>query len=174
MLNKVFRRYDMYQFRKSIEQDKSQLADLFAESFGSLALNHGALEPIANRYWVALYEDKIVAVTGILPIYKSDFSGYEVTWTCTSNKHRKKGLIVQMLQKAETELPNDHIPLYCNCWRIRDNDKINMYSVMKHMDMHEVVRQRIKRVNPHSIDCCGCAQFQKECYCCGDLYMKNR
>ena len=143
----------MYQFRKSIEQDKSQLADLFAESFGSLALNHGALEPIANRYWVALYEDKIVAVTGILPIYKSDFSGYEVTWTCTSNKH---------------------LPLYCNCWRIRNNDKINMYSVMKHMDMHEVVRQRIKRVNPHSIDCCGCAQFQKECYCCGDLYMKNR
>lgn len=57
----------MYEFRKSLEQDKTQLADLFAENFGSLALNHGALEPIANRYWVAVYENKIVAVTGILP-----------------------------------------------------------------------------------------------------------
>lgn len=164
----------MYKIRKSIEKDKLQLADLFSKNFGSLALNHGSLESIANRYWVAIYNNEIVAVTGILPIYKSDFSGYEITWTCTAEEHRKKGLIVQMLKKAEKELPDDHIPLYCNCWRIRDNDKINMFSVMKHLDMYEVVRQMVKRVNPHSIDCCGCAQFQKECYCCGDLYMKNR
>ena len=158
ILNESFRVYNRYELRKSLEEDKTQLADLFAENFGSLALNHGALEPIANRYWVAIYENRIVAVTGILPIYKSE----------------KKGLIVQMLHKEEALLPNDHIPLYCNCWRIRNNEKINMYSVMKHMGMKEVVKQRVKRLNPHSIDCCGCAQFQKECYCCGDLYMKSR
>lgn len=164
----------MYQFRKSTEQDKAQLADLFAESFGTLALDGGALEPVANRYWVAVYNDQIVAATGILPIYRSDYSGYEVTWTCTSKEHRRRGLIVTMLQKAEAELPDDHIPLYCDCWRIRDNKRINMFSVMKHMGMHEVLRARIRRQTPHSISCCGCPQIQKGCYCCGDLYMKER
>lgn len=89
----------MHQFRKSIEQDKSLLADLFAQCFGLLALNHRALTAIKNRYLVALYNGKVVSVIGIFPTHKSDFCGYEVTWICTTKAHHKKGLIVQMLKK---------------------------------------------------------------------------
>jgi len=164
----------MYSFRKSNSLDKPQLAELFAENFGSLAINHGALNPIVNRYWVALYKNKIVSVTGILPINKSDFNGYEITWTCTAQKHRKKGLVVTMLKKAEAELSDDHLPLYCNCWRIRDNDHINLYSVMKHLNMHEIVKEKIKRINSYDVDCPGCPEYRKKCCCFCDLYVKQR
>ena len=167
----------MYQFRKSKENDRDGLADLFAENFGALALNGGALQPIAGRYWVAVDDDgAIVAATGILPLKKSDYKGYEVTWTCTREQHRGKGLIVAMLQKAEAELPDDNLPLYCSCWRIRDNPEINMASVMKHMNMREVLRDRYRRQSAHNACCRGCplSAKTKDCYCSEDLYMKDR
>ncbi|MCQ2965973.1 MAG: GNAT family N-acetyltransferase [Alphaproteobacteria bacterium] len=163
-----------YSFRKSIDDDKNQLAELFVSAFGFMAEKGGALQPIKDRYWVALFKEHIVAVTGILPIEKSDYNGYEVTWTCTAVDHRKKGLIVHMLKMAEQELPDDHIPLYCDCWRIRDNKTINMVSVMKHMGMIEILRERIKRKFPHSNICSSCPLKSEQCYCFGDLYQKTR
>lgn len=163
-----------YSFRKSVDADKYQLAELFMTVFGSIAEKGGALQPIKDRYWVALFDGKIVAVTGILPVEKSDYNGYEVTWTCTDVNHRKKGLIVYMLKMAEQELPDDHIPLYCDCWRIGNNKTINMASVMQHMGMVEILRERIKRKFPHGNSCLDCPFRSEQCYCCGDLYQKIR
>lgn len=170
-----------YYFRLAEEFDKEQIRELLKENFGLMAENRGALSFIKGRYMVAIHtssmEDecpKIVAVTGILPVEKSDYAGYEVTWTCTSKEHRHKGLITKMLKYCESQLPNDGIPLYCDCWRIAYNEKVNMYSVMQNMHMHEILQGRIKRVSPHSKDCADCIYAEEGCFCHGDLYMKER
>lgn len=83
-------------------------------------------------------------------------------------------LQVEILKQCLDELPDDNIPLYCDCWRIKDNDKINLHSVMKYLGMHEVLKNRINRKYPHSKDCNGCPYESENCFCCGDLYMKLR
>lgn len=164
----------MYTFRKSTSSDKSELENMFKENFGAYAITDGALKPLKNRYWVALYNNKIVAVTGILPPTKSDYNGYEITWTCTNIKHRKKGLIVTMLQKAEAELPQDGKPLYCRCWRIRDNKEINLSSVMKHLNMQRLIKDKAKSIYPHNRSCMNCIYQETGCHCYCDLYIKKR
>ncbi len=167
--------------RRATEEDKEQLRALLLEAFGQFSIDNGALTEIEGRYTVAEViseeegaQPRIVAVSGIRPMNKSSYCGYEITWTCTTKAYRKKGLIVDILKQCESVLPDDHIPLYCDCWRIRDNATINMVSVMKHMGMHEVIRNRIRRVFPYNKDCCGCINANEGCYCCGDLYMKER
>lgn len=164
----------MYQIRNAINSDKEQLRELFKECFGNMAENNGALSWIEGRYKVAEVDDRIVAVSGILPIEYSDYNGYEITWTCTTKDFRKQGLQVEILKQCLDELPDDNIPLYCDCWRVKDKNKINLHSVMKYLGMHEVLRNRINRKYPHSKDCNGCPYASENCFCCGDLYMKLR
>lgn len=174
-------------YRRSVENDKEQLERLFKESFGMVADTGGALSTIEDRYVVAElvtedaegkdeagYRPRIIAASGILPVSRSEYCGYEITWTCTTKEYRKKGIIVEILKQCERELPDDHLPIYCDCWRIKDNEHINMVSVMKHLGMQEVIRGRIKRVYPHNKSCVGCIYAEEECYCHGDLYIKNR
>ena len=113
-------------FRKTTENDRVQLEKLFQECFGDMAKKNGALSWIEGRYVVAeLHTDctskevnfppKIVAVSGILGLEHSDYNGYEITWTCTTKEYRKQGLVVEILKRCENELPDDEIPLYCDC-----------------------------------------------------------
>lgn len=164
----------MYIYRKSTVADKDELEKLFKANFGLFAIEAGALKVLKNHYWVALYNKKIVAVTGILPLNKSEYNGYEITWTCTDIKHRRQGLITTMLKKSESELPPDGKPLYCTCWRIRDNKEINLHSVMKHLNMRRLLKDRTKFQYPHNRSCQGCVLAEDGCYCCCDLYMKER
>ena len=160
--------------RNATDLDKEQLRVLFKECFGNMAENNGDLSWIKGRYKVAEIDNRIVAVSGILPISNSDYNGYEITWTCTTKEYRKQGLQVAILKQCLKELPEDGISLYCDCWRVKDNDKINLHSVMKHLGMNEVLRNRINRKYPHSKDCNGCPYESENCFCCGDLYMKAR
>lgn len=85
--------------RNAIDSDKEQLRVLFKECFGNMAENNGALSWIKGRYKVAEIDNRIVAVSGILPIYNSDYNGYEITWTCTTKEYRKQGLQVAILKQ---------------------------------------------------------------------------
>lgn len=162
--------------RNALNRDEKQLKELFKQCFGNLAEDGGALSWIEGRYKVAEDDttNKIVAVSGILNVNHSDYNGYEITWTCTMPEYRKQGLIVKILEQCESELENDHIPLYCDCWRIAANEYINLHSVMKHLGMRQVIKDRISRVFPHNKECVGCINKKDGCYCHGDLYFKER
>lgn len=162
--------------RNAKNSDREKLRELFKECFGDLAEDGGALSWIEGRYKVAedTNTNKIVAVSGILSLEHSDYNGYEITWTCTMPEYRKQGLIVEILKQCELELANDHVPLYCDCWRIATNEHINLYSVMKHLGMKQVIKNRVSRLYPHNKECVGCINKKEKCYCHGDLYMKER
>lgn len=160
--------------RKAINKDKEQLKLLFEECFGNIAIDNGALTWIEGRYTIAEYNSKIIAVSGILNPEYSDYNGYEITWTCTKKEYRNQGLIVRILKNCEDLLPNDNISLYCDCWKIQNNQYANLHFVMEHLGMKKVMPERIKRIYPHNKECLNCPNKKENCYCHGDLYMKER
>lgn len=163
-----------YTFRFSNERDKYEIGELLRICFGEFPIYNGALYNLDKRYMVAEYEGKIVAVTGILPVERSSYTGYEVTWTCTLPEHRKNGLIVHMLGAWEKKLPDDGIPIYCECWHLDDNTYPNLASVMKHLGMTELVRVDWQWMAPHRKECQTCIYYKAGCRCHNDLYWKER
>ena len=113
-------------------------------------------------------------MTGILPLNKSDYDGYEITWTCTNPKHRHKGLIIHMQKECEKRLPDDGIPIYCSCWRIRDNKDINMKNVMKSLGYQIETKNLKVRHYPNYKYCRDCNYLESNCHCFDDLYYKKR
>lgn len=161
-------------FRKSVKKDYEQLENLFEISFGKIAEFGGALNEIEGRYIVAIDNERIVSCTGILPIEKSDYNGYEVTWTCTLPEYRHKGLIVKMLNEEINKLPNNNINLYCDCWHLNNKDKANLHNALSQIGFKLCIESRIKRAYPHSFECKGCLFSKENCKCSGDLYILKR
>lgn len=62
-----------------MDSDKEQLIVLFNECFGNMVENHCDLDWIQVQYKVAEIDNKIVAVSGLLPIEYSEYDGYEIT-----------------------------------------------------------------------------------------------
>ena len=167
-------KYKDYTFRKSTNDDLQGIKSILRLCFGTYPEKEGALKNIENRYMLAIFDNEIVAMTGILPLNRSCFDGYEITWTCTNPKHRHKGLIVNMQKECEKELPNDGIPIYCSCWRIKDNKDINMKDVMQSLG-YEIIDKSYKPKNFSIKDICGgCIFKESKCYCTEDLYCKKR
>ena len=160
--------------RNAKETDKAELQELFRSCFGRIAEINGSLEPIDSRYNVAIEDDKIVAVSGILPVEQSSYQGYEITWTCCDTKYRGRGYITAILRECLKELPDDEIPLYCSCWRVQSNPFINMIHVMRGLGFEEVSRNRLNYIHKHSKECVGCLYNIEGCFCCEDLWMLKR
>lgn len=156
------------------KSDKNELQKLFKSCFGRIAEINGSLEPIDSRYKVAIEDDKIVAVSGILPVEKSNYQGYEITWTCCDIRYRGRGYITALLRECLKELPDDNIPLYCSCWRIQSNPFINMIHVMRSLGFEEVARNRLNYIHGHSKECKGCLYDCDKCFCCEDLWKLDR
>lgn len=162
-----------FEMRKSTDKDYEQIKALLKESFGDMAEHCGALDWVDNRYMVAVVNNQIVACTGILPLHKSDFNGYEITWTCTTKEFRHNGLIVKMLDACEREL-KDSKPIYCSCWHLTNKDKANLHNALTRLGFEEVIHSHVVRVHPHIDMCNYCCYSSAGCKCTGDLYQKNR
>lgn len=165
-----------YIFRYATKHDENAIRRLLLQCFGEFAIMRGALSYVEGRYIVAEYHhnniSEIVAMTGI--IMSNRYDGYEITWTCTAKEHRQKGLIVKMLEEFEKLLPDDKLPIYCECWRMDGNDKPNLSSVMKHMGMHEIINGIYIFSSCYFIECKDCIHYKESCQCYNDLYRKNR
>ena len=160
--------------RNVCDSDKEELRQLFKSCFGRIAEINGSLEPLESRYKVAIEDNRIVAVSGILPVEQSNYQGYEITWTCCDEKYRGKGYITTILRECLKELPNDNIPLYCSCWRIKSNQAINMIHVMESLGFKELYKNRLNYVHNHTKECLGCLYDTKDCFCCEDLWILFR
>ena len=160
-------------YRKSTENDANHLKTLFRICFGGIAENGGALSWIENRYMLCIVNNEVVACTGILPVNKSDYNGYEVTWTCTHPAHRHQGYIVTMLRMCEAEL-RDNLPVYCDCWHLSGKEFANLHNALTQLGFSKIIDTRVKRVYPHNSECTDCLYSEGSCSCSGDLYQKLR
>ena len=160
--------------RNAEKSDKDELQELFRSCFGRIAEMNGSLDYIVSRYKVAIEDNKIVAVSGILPVEQSNYQGYEITWTCSDYDYRGKGYITTILRDCLQELPDDKIPVYCSCWRVQSNPFINMIYVMNSLGFREVFKNRLNYVHKHTKECIDCVYDSDNCFCCEDLWILER
>lgn len=171
---------NQYEFRSATQADAEQLRALFDSCFGHRAANEGALNPIEGRYKVAVYQGEIVACSGILPKVKSDYTGYEITWTCTKLGHRHNGLIRHILELCEASLTSN-ANIYCSCWHLSHKEYANLHNCLTSLGYRRVISEHKKFDSDYNKVCQACIYGPNNdifeftgCTCCEDLYMKQR
>lgn len=121
-------------------------------------------------------ERKIIAISGIVDKSDSLYNGYEISWTCCEEEYRHRGIVTNILKQCIEKLPNDGIPLYCDCWRINFNDKINLHSTMKNLGM-KLFFVNVAVYNKDYTSVCKTCPYRNDsekCHCVVDLYKKDR
>lgn len=63
--------------------------------------------------------------------------------------------------------------IYCNCWRIGDNEQINLHHVMDFYDFRKVQENYQKRDEGTCEFTEGCPYYKKGCKCFNDVYKKE-
>ena len=155
--------------RKSTLNDKKCIQQLMLLCFG----DKNNLEPYENiegRYWLYFMDNKLVAMSGLTS--NSEYGHLEIDWTCTHPEKRHKGYMQEIFAKM---LKNVKDSVYCSCWRLANNDKANLYTLMKLFGFEEVVHSRIHYKTPHNCfrdykgGCSYCTGNNCECY--EDLFL---
>ncbi len=166
-----------YVIRDAVESDTDGLKRLFDYIFGESMCGGHAVDYVTGRYMVATtLKGEIVAATGIVPPLRSDFNGFEVSWTATLPEHRHNGLIIEMLKQCIDKMVFCQMDVYCRCWRLPESEKINLYHVLTTLGFEEVMRDLSTMQSPYTVDCNDCPhrETNKTCICHTDLWLLHR
>lgn len=159
--------------RKSTTSDKEAIQCLMLMCFG----DKNNLEPYENlndRYYLYFEDNVLIAMSGL--IFNCEYNHLEIDWTCTHPEYRHNGY----MQKLFAEMLNSvHESVYCSCWRLSSNEKVNLHTLMSLFDFEEVIHSRVHWKVPYNClrnyedGCSFCTGINCECY--EDLFLrKNR
>ena len=156
--------------RYSRKSDEEEIKDLLYKSFGEMVEIEGAYEGIdKGRYLCAVIYGEIAAITGIC--FDDEFSGYQLTWSCTKPEYRRKGIMSKLIERLIAVTDED---IYCSCWRIGDNKNINLYMPMKKNHFEKIISNTLTHNVNHNCDSKkDCPYRTKSCFCANDLYLRK-
>ena len=156
--------------RYSRKNDEAEIKDLLYKSFGEMVELEGAYEGIdRGRYLLAEIDGEIAAVTGLC--FDEEFSGYQITWSCTKPEYRRKGIMTALIKRLTAVTDED---IYCSCWRIGENKRINLYMPMTNNEFEKVVANTLTHSVNHNCDSKkDCPYRTKNCFCSNDLYLRK-
>ena len=154
-------------YRKSKDGDSKIIKELVGKRFG----NRDAYNVTANldgRYLLAFDGDKLIAMTGIM--YNGFYNGPEIDRTCIDKEYEGNGIITLMLSQLLKDIKSD---VYCSCWRLGYNNKVNLDYQMKTLGFEPAIYERV-RFNSKYHDCSSiCVNYKEGCFCCEDLYIRK-
>lgn len=160
----------MTQIRKSTEQDKEAINNLFMTCYG---YDWNLISPLTNlddRYYLMFMDALLVAMTGLG--YSDEYKAMEVDWTCTHPDHRHRGYMSTLFSVM---LQDVNEIVYCSCWRLPSKDKPNLRSIMDLYGFKKVINGRLHWQSPHNCHCADKCSFSTgtSCDCFEDLYMRD-
>jgi hypothetical protein len=139
--------------------------------FGNIYKN----EPLKNldgRYYMYFVEDKLVAMTGLAD--DGEYYSMQVDWTCTLPEYRHKGYMQELFEVMLKDVKED---VYCSCWRLPCNDKVNLHTLMDLFGFEEVIHSKNHWKVPHNctaINKKNCIDYTGECCeCYEDLFLRK-
>lgn len=157
--------------RKSTQSDKAEIRELMHTCFGDRD-DVEAYSNLNGRFLLYVSNGRIVAMTGL--VYSKKYNAFKVDWTCTHPRFRHRGYMQVLFTKM---LENVDYPIYCNCWRLQNKDRVNLQTIMDMFDFKEVIAPRVTQKVPHTchrnfaggcINCTG-----ENCTCYEDLYLRK-
>ena len=150
---------------------------LFDESFGRLTEVRGLLNKDILRHYRLVFDGEVpVAVTAVLPAEQSMFNGYEVGWTCTNQRYRGSGICTELLRECISGLPEDGIPVFCNCWRF-PGKQVGLFNAMQGNGFQLLVPEASVFSSKFSKLCSSCPYRQDgetSCRCYADVWRLER
>lgn len=167
--------------RFSTEKDKPQICELIKLCFDGRE-NHNGIKDLNGRYLLAFDKEcNVLAMTGLM--WSNEYNAYEIDWTCTHPKHRKSGIMHELFKRI-CALTDEAI--YCSCWRLSDDRKINLYSLMRDFGFQEVITNRATWDVKYNCTC-GAGTYcmgrkskttsdsleKSSCRCYEDLYLRE-
>lgn len=157
--------------RKSTINDKESIEYLIKLCFGDRN-DLGVLDNLNGRYYLYFEDNILVAMSGISS--DSKYGHLEVDWTCTHPDYRHNGYMQELFSTMLNNVKDD---VYCSCWRLHDNDKVNLHTLMLLFGFKEVVNSRIHVKVPHNCfrnNKCSCVNYiDNNCECYEDLYLRK-
>lgn len=158
--------------RKSTKNDYYIINELLLICFGDRQTDH-ALNNLDNRYYLYFIDNKLVAMTGLIPERK--YPGLEVDWTCTNPDYRHKGYMQELFELMLTDVTDKNV--YCECWRAQGRTEPHLHSLLKLFNFKEVKRgynaYKVGLNCEHS-DADLCVMYTGEnCTCYEDLYIRE-
>lgn len=157
--------------RKSTENDKELIKNLIQICFG----NRDEFEPYKNlngRYYLYFKDNTLVAMSGLSS--NSEYGHLEIDWTCTHPSYRHNGFMQEIFTIMLNEATDK---VYCSCWHLANNDKVNLHTLMYLFNFKEVIQSRVHSKVPYN---CfrnydgGCVNYNgKNCKCYEDLFLRE-
>lgn len=159
-------------FRYSTEKDKVAINRLMLLGFG-IRNEDEVFKNIRGRYLLAILDDEIIAMSGI--IYNDIYKCFELDWTTTEPKYRGQGVMLELLSRL---ISTTDEKIVCSCWRLRDNKRANLHSLMKYFGFKEIMRPRSAwdtRVcsTEYCETCVGRREKDGYCKCYEDLWIRE-
>lgn len=157
--------------RKSTTGDKELIQQLMQLCFGDKN-NLEPCENLENRYYLYFKGGTLVAMSGLTS--NSEYGYLEIDWTSTHPEHRHKGYMQELFTEM---LIGVQEPVYCSCWRLPNNEKANLHTLMSLFDFEEVIQSRVHWKVPHNCfrnyegGCSYCTGIGCECY--EDLFLRK-
>lgn len=148
-------------FRWSNNFDKKEIKELLIKNFGTFPIEEGALKPIKNRYYLAFYNNKLIAMSGLTS--NSHYYGLEISWTCTDQKYRKLGIMKKLIGQM---IQNVNKPIYCEYWHWQNKENINLYYPLSQNGFKQCKKQIIAYDNNFMKRCQNCINYNKQNCCC--------
>lgn len=152
--------------RYSRLSDEDDIRFLMNKCFGPREA-HGVYSNLNGRYLLAFEGGKLAAMSG-LNANTTYGDGVEIDWTCTDPSFRGCGVMRVLLERLISTTDED---VYCSCWRIGTNAKVNM---SKHMETFNFVKimDSVKHY-ANGIVCPQCPYEHHNCECFEDLYLRR-
>lgn len=160
-----------FYIRYSRESDRQQVEKLLYDTFGIMVVYEHAYDGIPTGKYLLMFEegtDQLVAMSGLS--HEDEFPGPQITWTCTKPEYRHRGLMQELFKRFIYSTDQD---LYCSCWKIGDNKRVNLQTLM---DLYGFVKVEENYCTRAGLICPlkkGCPNYRSDCRCYNDVFFRK-
>lgn len=157
------------EIRRSTLSDIHKIERLVLTCFG---VREEPYTHVDGAYYLLFEGDVLVAMTGL--VSDTGYDGLEVWWACTLPEYRHKGYMQALFAEMLKDVREN---VYCSCWRVADNERVNMHTLMGMFGFECVLRPRVAFMSPHncsyrsSVECVNYGGVG--CHCYEDLYLRR-
>ena len=157
-------------YRKSKDSDEAIIKELIALRFGNRD-SCGVTNNLDGRYTLAFDGDTLVAMTGLND--SKFYNGLELDWTCIREEYEHNGIVYLMIKDLINTTENYTKDIYASCWKLGDNNIINLRHSMAKLHFTPVLYKRLMFNSKYNNCKDICVNYKEGCWCQEDLYLRK-
>lgn len=162
--------------RKSVKTDVNAIDRIVKACFGTSRDDY-LLGVESGRYYIAVVDGNVVAISGIYPDSPYGDGDPEVDWTGCLPYYRKRGIMTKLFEVMLKDAPPT---LYYSAWRNSRTDweRATAQPLIQKFGFEEVIHEHLTWTYGHNCTCrddteCVERCDERECHCYEDLWVRR-